>query len=306
MKNIIKFIFIVLIGGVMVTSCGERDYGWTDFSIDEVANNGKVFLSFQNRNYFLDYLDADGIPANEVIELWVRVIGPPPTEDINVTFAVVEPSTAVAGIHFTTSAPYFTIMAGELSGPLTFVLAEEAFTPGEIETLFIELTGTSSTSYTLHNVGTSTRYQFMQNCVLNIFIFDGQYDLYLDDELDGEITVSNNPQTSNVTAAPIWTGNCSVNLTFHSDGTLTGENQLTGGDFGPPFGLVEFEDINDGKVLNSCNGAFQFRATPTLTGGYWWGGEFLFEVLEQGNGKKKVEIIGAPEGFDINKPIKRE
>lgn len=305
MKNIIKFIFLILAVAIAFTSCDERDYGYDDFSLEDAAREGKVFLSFVNRNFFLDYLDKDGVPTDEQIELFVRVMGPPPAVDLNVTFGVAEESTAIAGIHFTPEAESFTIKAGKSSASLKLTLHEEAFTPGVIETLFLELTGTSSPSYGLHFLAVSTKYQFMQNCVLTIYIFDGVFDLYEDGELVGEAVVSGDPETNEVTAGPVWTSACFVTLTLHEDGTLTGENQLTGGNYGPPFGFVEFEDIENGKVLNTCTGDFEFTATPTLTGGYWWGGAYHFELIFDSNGDKKLQIVGEPDGLRDMTPVKR-
>lgn len=123
MKNIIKYILIFVIGGLVLSSC-DKDSAWDELTkeYDEASE------------FYIQFLNATGVFETDLVEsvaqdistiVGVKVLGPPPSSDITVNLSLDGESTVTSNM-YQLEGTSITIPAGGTSGsvPITF-LADE-------------------------------------------------------------------------------------------------------------------------------------------------------------------------------------
>ena len=314
MKKLIKYLFIMFAGSILFTSCEEKDTGYEFTSLADLPNKGTVLFSSVARTLQFDIpAPGDGY-ENKEFDIYIRVVGPPPAENLTVNFEIDAASTAVLGTHFSLSASSFTIEAGKLNGVITVTTLQENC---ELDTpyhIFMNLSRTSSTNYAVHNIATEFDGRIFKPCFVDILAFVGGFEVaYQGDDPDPDWVCTLTTYDLDeflIKLDGIWLSTDELILQVNLDETIVdpyeGDEGYAGqfiGVFSEDLGRVRFEDINGGKILNTCNGEFEFLATPTLPdSGFWWGGEKHFRLVPSGGkGGYKLEVIGG----SLEQPVKR-
>ncbi len=119
MKNLIKYILILVIGGVFLSSCEEQVSNWNAMTNDYDANNSTYYIQFLDASAsFETKIDEAGLPTNINATIGVALLGAPQSSDVNVTL-VVDPSSTISADMYTLSANAITIPAGATSGSVS-------------------------------------------------------------------------------------------------------------------------------------------------------------------------------------------
>jgi len=317
MKSKIKYIALIFSVAFIFASCDEREYDFKNVSLDDLEKSGLVALTSSSAQ-FQFAIPEEGEPfENRSFTLSVRVIGPPPAEDITVNFEILDNAgsavVAQLGQQFTLSDDKFVIKAGESGASITGTAVQENCEEGIDYFIPISLSQTSSDAYKIHTVSVDGSFSLFKPCLFDAAKFNNTFLAVVDDDVDGawEVPVTFNEEDSLVTMTGIWLAVDEFVLKADKDDlTLVDpfgidnedwEGQIIGL-YDDELGNVRFEDVNGGKVLNTCSNDFEFYATPTLPdAGLWWGGEFHFKMVATESGKK-LEIVGHSK---LPEPVKR-
>jgi len=125
MKNIIQFILIFVIGGVVLSSC-EIESNYDTMTKDYDKNSTTYYIQFLNATASYETaIDENGEPTNIVTTIGVALLGPPQSSDITVDL-VRDPSSTISENMYTLSSSSITIPAGGTSGSVNFTaIADE-------------------------------------------------------------------------------------------------------------------------------------------------------------------------------------
>lgn len=318
MKSKIKYIAFILGVAFMFSSCDEREYDFSQVSLDELDKGGVIALTSSSQQFQLDIPAEEGDPfVNKNFILSVRVIGPPPAEDITVDFEILDDTgsevLAQLGQQYTLSDDNFVIKAGESGASITGTIIQENLEAGIDYFILLNLTQTSSSAYEIHDVSVNGSFSLFKPCLFFMENFNNTFLAVIDDDVDGayEVPVTANEEDMTITLTGIWIAvDEFILLADKDDLTLVDpfgiDNEDWEGQFigllDEEYGRVRFEDVNGGKVLNTCTNEFEFYATPTLPdSGFWWGGEFHFMMVVTESGKK-LQIVGHS---NLPEPVKR-
>ena len=126
MKNLIKYTLILVIGGVVMSSCEDKVSNWNEMTNDYDANNSTYFIQFLDASASYETaIDEDGLPTDIITTIGVALLGAPQSSDVIVTL-VVDPSSTISANMYTLSADAITIPAGSTSGSVTLTtIADE-------------------------------------------------------------------------------------------------------------------------------------------------------------------------------------
>jgi hypothetical protein len=317
MKSKIKYIALIFSVAFIFSSCDEREYDFSQVSLDELEKSGLVSLTAA-RGQFQFAIPEEGQPfENRTFTLSVRVIGPPPAEDINVSFDILDNAgsavVAKLGQQFTLSDDKFVIKAGQSGASITGTAIQENCEEGIDYAIPISLTQSSSASYKIHDVAVNGSFSLFKPCLFVMEKFDNAFLAVVNDDVEGawEVSVTPNEEEKLITMNGIWLSVDEFILMVNKDDLSLvdpfgiddedWEGQYIGL-YDETYGRVRFESVNGGKVLNTCTNDFEFYATPTLPdAGAWWGGEFHFRMVSTESGKK-LEIVGHTR---LPEPVKR-
>ena len=139
MKNIIKYILIFVIGGVVLSSCENIETNFDLTTKDYDKNSTTYYIQFLNASASYETaIDENGEPTNIVTTVGVALLGPPQSSDVNVTM-VVDPSSTISGNMYELSATSITIPAGGTSGSVNLTALASEMPEGEAVTLVLNM-----------------------------------------------------------------------------------------------------------------------------------------------------------------------
>jgi hypothetical protein len=137
MKNIMKYILIFVIGGLVMSSCENIETNWDTMTNDYDKNSTTYYIQFLNATASYETeIDEAGLPTNITTTVGVALLGPPQASAVTVTL-VPDASSTLASNMYTLSSNTITIPAGQTSGSVSLTaIAEEM---PEDETLHLVL-----------------------------------------------------------------------------------------------------------------------------------------------------------------------
>ncbi|MEN8157999.1 MAG: DUF1735 domain-containing protein [Bacteroidota bacterium] len=119
MKNIIKYVLIFVIGGLVLSSCEDLESNYAAMTKDYDKSNTTYFIQYLNASQsFETAIDEAGLPANIETTVGVALLGAPQSSDITVTIVVDESSTMTSSM-YTLESTSIVIPAGSTSGSVT-------------------------------------------------------------------------------------------------------------------------------------------------------------------------------------------
>jgi len=126
MKNIIKYLLILVAGALVLSSCEDLESNYAAMTKDYDPNNTTYYIQFLNASasYATD-IDADGQPTNIVTTVGVALLGAPQSSAITVNLSA-DPSSTVTSAMYNLSSSSITIPAGGTAGSvdITFLASE--------------------------------------------------------------------------------------------------------------------------------------------------------------------------------------
>jgi hypothetical protein len=121
MKNIIRYILIFVIGGLVLSSCEEKLSNWDAMTNGYDKNNTTYYIQYLNATASYETaIDPDGNPTNIVTTVAVTLLGAPQASDVTVKL-LEDPSSTLTSDMYTLSSNSITIKAGKTSGSVDLV-----------------------------------------------------------------------------------------------------------------------------------------------------------------------------------------
>ncbi len=116
MKNIIRYVLIFVIGGLVLSSCEETLSNWDAMTNSYDKNNATYYIQFLNATASYETaIDPAGQPTNIETTVGVALLGAPQATDVTVNL-VADPSSTLTSDMYTLSSSTITIPAGKTSG----------------------------------------------------------------------------------------------------------------------------------------------------------------------------------------------
>jgi len=126
MKNIIKYLLILVAGALVLSSCEDLESNYAAMTKDYDKNATTYYIQFLNASQeFATDIDEAGDPTDIVTTVGVALLGPPQSSDITVTLSLNADAT-VSSSMYQLSSNTITIPAGGTAGSvdLTFLASE--------------------------------------------------------------------------------------------------------------------------------------------------------------------------------------
>ncbi len=115
MKRIIKIVFIIIVGGVFLISCENKETNWDSMYTEWSPGPGNYYLQFVDAaQSFETSIDEQGEPIDINAPIAVALLGAPQGADLDVSLKL-DPSSTIADTMFSFSATSLTIPAGKTS-----------------------------------------------------------------------------------------------------------------------------------------------------------------------------------------------
>ncbi len=138
MKNIIKYVLIFVIGGLVLSSCEEKVSNQESAVNDYDKNNTTYYIQYLNASAsYATAIDADGQPTNITTTVGVALLGAPQSSDVTVDLVVAPESTMPADA-YTLSSNSIVIPAGATSGSVNLTALADKMTEDETVNLYPE------------------------------------------------------------------------------------------------------------------------------------------------------------------------
>ncbi len=126
MKNILRTIFVFVVGAVFLVSCEKKETNFDAMFNDWDPNNTTYYLQFvdpvQSIVSAIDY--ADGSLIDITAKISVALLGNPLSTDLVIPITV-DPTSTISSDMYTLSASSITIQAGKSSGFITLTTVTE-------------------------------------------------------------------------------------------------------------------------------------------------------------------------------------
>ena len=139
MKNILKYILIFVIGGMVVSSCEKMDTNFDTMTNDYDKNNTTYYIQYLNATQsFETAIDDVGEPSDIVTTVGVALLGAPQSSDISVEL-ILDGSSTIPSDAYSLSATSITIPAGQTSGSVTLTVLADKMTENAIVDLVMNM-----------------------------------------------------------------------------------------------------------------------------------------------------------------------
>lgn len=139
MKNIIRYILIFVIGGLVVSSCEDNLSNWDAMTNSYDKNNTTYYIQFLNASASYETaIDPDGNPTNIVTTVGVTLLGAPQASDVTVQL-MEDPSSTLSSDMYTLSSSAITIPAGKTSGSVDVIALADKMPEDETLTLVMNM-----------------------------------------------------------------------------------------------------------------------------------------------------------------------
>lgn len=124
MKNIIKYILIFVIGGLVLSSCDENS-AWDDLTVGYDKNATTFYIQFLNATGSFETPLVEGVALDIESIVGVALLGPPQSSDVVITLSLDNESTLTSSM-YQLDGTTITIPAGSTSGSVgvTFLAQE--------------------------------------------------------------------------------------------------------------------------------------------------------------------------------------
>jgi hypothetical protein len=162
MKNILRYFSMLLLGGILFTSCEKIESNFEKMTDPVDLNNTGYFVQFLNAaGSFQTSFDAAGTPTNINTTIAVKLLGVPQSSDVTVALAVDNSSTMLSNM-YTLSANSITIPAGSTSGSVNLTALAAAMPECENLELVVNIDAGANNA----TQGTQLVYSFLRNASL--------------------------------------------------------------------------------------------------------------------------------------------
>jgi len=139
MKNIIKYILILVIAVVGMSSCEDLESNFDALTKDYDKSNATYYVQFLNASASYETaIDEAGLPTNIETTVGVALLGAPQSSDIQVELSV-DPASTLESNMYTLSSSSITIPAGETSGSVTLTALAEEMPEDEVLNLVVNM-----------------------------------------------------------------------------------------------------------------------------------------------------------------------
>lgn len=139
MKNIIRYILIFVIGGLVLSSCEDNLSNWDAMTNSYDKNNTTYYIQYLNASASYETaIDPDGNPTNIETTVAVTLLGAPQASDVTVTL-VADASSTLTSDMYTLSASAITIPAGKTSASVDLVALADKMPEDETLTLVMNM-----------------------------------------------------------------------------------------------------------------------------------------------------------------------
>lgn len=139
MKNIIKYILIFVIGGLVLSSCEELENNYAAMTNDYDKSNTTYYIQFLNATQsFETAIDEAGLPTDITTTVGVALLGAPQSSDVVVNL-VVDGSSTMTSSMYTLGSTSITIPAGSTSGSVSLTALADEMPEGENLTLVLNM-----------------------------------------------------------------------------------------------------------------------------------------------------------------------
>ena len=140
MKNIIKYILLLVLGTLVLSSCDEDLVdNYAAMTNDYDKNNATYYIQYLNASQsFQTEIDSDGLPTDIETTIGVALQGAPQASDVTVTL-VVAPENTIPADAYQLSANSITIPAGSTSGSVNLTVLADQMTEDETVNLILNM-----------------------------------------------------------------------------------------------------------------------------------------------------------------------
>jgi len=139
MKNIIKYVLIFVIGGLVMSSCEDLESNYAAMTNDYDKSNTTYYIQYLNASQsFETAIDEAGLPTNIVTTVGVALLGAPQSSDVTVTI-VADPSSTMTSSMYTLSATSIVIPAGLNSGSVSLTALAAEMPEDEVLNLVLNM-----------------------------------------------------------------------------------------------------------------------------------------------------------------------
>lgn len=173
MKNIIKYLLIFVIGGLVMSSCEDQESNWDAMTKPYDKNNANYYIQFLNATaYYETAIDAAGLPTDIETTVGVALLGAPQSSDVSVTL-VPDASSTMTSSMYTLSSTSITIPAGKTSGSVNLTALSDEMPEGDELDLVLNMdAGGAEASSSFQLVYTMKRIKFCPLEDLNDLVGD--------------------------------------------------------------------------------------------------------------------------------------
>lgn len=161
MKNILRTIFIFVVGALILVSCEKKESNWDAMTKDWDPNNTTYYLQFVDASKTLRTDVADGALVDINTTVAVALLGSPQSSDISVPLTVNAATTAPAD-SYELSATSITIPAGQSSGSVNFTGFAAKLVQDETVKVVLDMDAGANAAPT----GTQLNYSMFRICAL--------------------------------------------------------------------------------------------------------------------------------------------
>ncbi len=139
MKNVIKYILILIVGGLVVSSCDNLPTNYDDMTNDYDKNNTTYYIQLLGAiNSFETAIDDAGNPVNIETTISVGLMGAPQSSDITVNL-VENSETTIGSDMYIMESTSLTIPAGQSSASMSLTCIADKMPVGETVKLVLDL-----------------------------------------------------------------------------------------------------------------------------------------------------------------------